>query len=104
MVGVRTGKIISRTEKVKKDPRFDWIAKLPKFLNLPHVLVYSASLGPVMNKTRYGHQYMFQDLEDANMIYLCMVLSVGVEARGKGLGTELIKRGYQTAKEVSEAC
>ena len=43
---------------------------------------------------------MFQDLEDANMIYLAMLLSVGSEARGKGLGTELMRRGYEIAKKV----
>merc|ERR1719510_814785 len=32
------------------------------------------------------------------MIYFCMVLSVGSTERGKGLGTELIKRGYKLAK------
>ena len=44
---------------------------------------------------------MFQDLEDANMIYLAILLSVGREARGKGLGTELMRRGYEIAKQVS---
>ena len=41
------------------------------------------------------------DLEDANTVYMCMILSVGEEARGKGLGTELIKRGYEVAKKVT---
>ena len=41
------------------------------------------------------------DLEDANTVYMCMILSVGEEARGKGLGTELIKRGYEVAEKVS---
>ena len=54
-----------------------------------------------MESSRYGHQYMFQDLEDANMIYLAQLLSVGSEARGKGLGTELMRRGYKIAKEVN---
>ena len=49
----------------------------------------------------YGKQQMFDDLKDAKMIYYCMALSVGSEARGKGLGSELIKRGYKIAKDVS---
>ena len=86
---------------MKKDPRFDWVAKLPTFLHLPHFMVYFSNLGPHLEYLRFGHQYVFQDLEDANMIYLGMVLSVSSEARGKGLGTELMRRGYKLAKEVN---
>ena len=64
-------------------------------------MVYFSNLGPSLETLRFGHQYMFQDLEDANMIYLAMLLSVGSEARGKGLGTELMRRGYEIAKKVS---
>ena len=64
-------------------------------------MVYFSNLGPSMESLRFGHQYMFQDLEDANMIYLAQLLSVGSEARGKGLGTELMRRGYEIAKEVN---
>ena len=101
IVGVKIGRIVSRKDKIKKEDRFDWIAKLPKFLNLPHFLVYFSNLGPTMESLRLGPEYMFQDLEDANMIYYSQVLSVGSEARGKGLGTELMRRGYKIAKEVS---
>ena len=100
IVGVRCGKIISRKDKVK-NKRFDWAAKLPKCLNVPHPWVFFSNTGPLFEKLRFGHEYMFQDLEDANMIYLCILLSVGSEAREKGLGTELFRRGYQIAKEVS---
>ena len=44
---------------------------------------------------------MFQDLDNANKIYLGVLISVGRAARGKGLGTELMKRGYELAKGVS---
>ena len=54
-----------------------------------------------MEELRFGNQYVFQDLDDANMVYMAILLSVGREARGKGLGTELmIFRGYQVAKKV----
>ena len=100
LIGVRSGSIISRKDKLKKDPRFDWVAKLPKFLNLPHWLIYFSNLGPTMEELRFGNQYVFQDLDDANMVYMAILLSVGREARGIGLGTELMKRGYQVAKKV----
>ena len=59
-----------------------------------------ADLGDDILELRFGHQYMFQDLESANRIYQCLILSVGREARGKGLGTELMKRSYEIAKQV----
>ena len=101
MIGARIGTIISRKDKLKVDPRLDWLAKLPKFLKIPHSLIFWANVGPLFEELRYGNQYAFMDLEDANTVYMCMILSVGEEARGKGLGTELIKRGYEVAKKVS---
>ena len=93
------GKIVSRKDPVKNE-RFDWMANLPLCLPIPHCLTFSSNLGPLFEKLRFGHEYMFQDLENANMIYLCLLLSVGREARGKGLGTELMKRSYELAKQV----
>ena len=100
LVGFRVGKILSRKDRVKKFPSLDWAAKLPKFLNLPHWMVFDGNLGPLLAKMRIGHEYMFVDLEDADMIYMCLFLCVGKEARGKGIGTELIRRGYDIAKKV----
>ena len=74
--------------------------KLPKFIKLPQWLVWTANVMPFLEKMRYGPEYVFVDLEDADMIYECMFLCVGKEARGKGLGTELIRRGYELAKKV----
>ena len=101
LVGLRVGKIVSRKDKVKPFPRADWVAKLPTFLNIPHWLVYMGNMGHFMQKLRIGPEYIFLDLEDADMVYECMCLSVGKEARGKGLGTELIRRGYEIAKKVN---
>jgi hypothetical protein len=103
LVGLRVGKIVSRKDKVKKFPRMDWAAKLPKFLSLPHWLVFDGNIGPLFEKLRMGQEYIFVDLEDADMVYECMFLSVGKEARGKGLGSELIKRGYEIAKKVNNS-
>ena len=100
LVGLRVGKILSRKDKVKKSPKFGWVAKVPKFIGLPQWLVWTASVMPFLEKMRYGPEYVFVDLEDADMIYECMFLCVGKEARGKGLGTELIRRGYEIAKKV----
>ena len=59
-------------------------------------------MGPLIaDKLKYGKEHIFSELEDAKKVYYCMILSVGSEARGKGLGTELIKRGYEIAKQVT---
>ena len=55
-----------------------------------------------MSNMRFGKEFLFDELEDANMVYYCMILCVGDEARGKGIGTELIRRGYNIAKKVNQ--
>ena len=100
IIGCRMGKIVSRKDEIK-DERFDWVANLPVCCNVPHYVTFLSNLGPLFEKLRYGHQYMFQDLDNANKIYLGVLISVGRAARGKGLGTELMKRGYELAKGVS---
>ena len=101
IIGCRMGRIVSRTDKIKNE-RFDWVANLPMCFNVPHYLTFFSNTGPLFEKLRYGHQYMFKDLESANIIYLAILLSVGRAARGKGLGTELMRRGYEIAKGVSK--
>ena len=100
LVGLRVGTILSRKDKVKVYPSLEWAAKLPKLFNLPKWLVFNGNLGPLLEKAKYGHHHVFVNLEDADMVYLCMFLCVGKEARGKGLGTELFRRGYEIAKKV----
>ena len=100
IVGSRIGKIVSKNDRIENE-RADWFAKLPRFLNIPHVLVFMGNIGPLFEKLRFGHAYMFQDLPNANKIYYCTLLSVGSEAQGKGVGTELFRRGYELAKQVS---
>ena len=100
IIGCRIGKIISRRDKIKNE-RFDWVANLPMCLNIPHHWTFFANTGPLFEKLRFGHPYVFEDLQNADMIYLAILLSVGRDARGQGLGTELMRRGYEIAKGVS---
>ena len=99
IVGARIGKVVSKDDPVQNE-RIDWVANLPKWLHMPHSMVYWGNLGPLFEKMRFGHSYMFKDLPDAKMIYYCTLLSVGGEAQGKGLGTELFRRGYELDKQV----
>ena len=101
IVGARIGKIVSKDDPVENE-RIDWAANLPKFVSIPYVLVFWGNLGPVMEELGFGPAYMFKQLPDAKMIYYCGLLSVSSEAQGKGLGTELFRRGYELAKQVSK--
>lgn len=100
IVGARLGTVVCRNDPVKNE-RIDWVANLPLWFPVPHYLTFASNVGPLFEKLRFGPPYMFEDLENANTIYRCLMLSVGREARGKGLGTELMKRSYELAKQVS---
>ena len=51
-----------------------------------------------MDLIRYGKKYCFEDVPEATKVYVGMSLSVTSEGRGKGLGTELLKRSMAFAK------
>ena len=99
IVGARIGKIVSKDDPVQNE-RMDWAVNLPKYLSPPYAFVFWGNCGPIFEKMGYGHAYMFKQLPDAKMIYYCILLSVSSEAQGKGLGTELFRRGYELAKQV----
>ena len=104
IVGVRTGCIMSRKDKLKKEEIGCWscFLRLPKCLRVPPLMLNMINLGVLLEEIRYGHHMAFDELEDAQMIYFCNVVAVGATERGKGLGTELIKRGYDLAKKVTQ--
>ena len=49
IVGARIGKILSKSDRVENE-RVDWMAKLPRFFNIPHVLVFAGNIGPLFEK------------------------------------------------------
>ena len=101
IVGIRTGQIYSRKEK-KKDPSLSWLSGLPKWLRIPPLVIYLANADILMAELHYDKYKIWDELGDASMIYFCYILCVGGDERGKGLGAELIKRGYDIAKKVSQ--
>ena len=48
----------------------------------------------------YGKPQAFEELKDADQIYFAANVCVSDKARGCGLGTELVKRGYDIAKKT----
>ena len=57
IVGARIGKIVSKDDPVANE-RVDFFANLPKFLNIPHSMVYWGNIGPLFEKLGFGHAYM----------------------------------------------
>ena len=47
----------------------------------------------------YSKCNAFDELKDTDMIYFAAIVCVSSKARGLGLGTELVKRGYDIAKK-----
>jgi len=100
IVGCRMGEIVSR-KNAKDDPLppIMWIGSLPAFLPIPKKLIDVTNLIQQNIDLNYGKCNAFQELKDADKIYFAANVCVSDKARGFGLGTELVKRGYDIAKK-----
>ena len=101
IVGVRMGEIVSR-KNVKDEPLppIMWIGNLPSFIPIPKKLIDMTNVIQHFNDLKYSKCNAFEDLKDTDMIYFAANVCVSSKARGLGLGTELIKRGYEIAKNA----
>ena len=101
IVGVRMGEIVSR-KNVKDEPLppIMWIGNLPSFIPIPKKLIDMTNVIQHFNDLKYSKCNAFDDLKDTDMIYFAANVCVSSKARGLGLGTELIKRGYEIAKKA----
>ena len=101
ILGCRMGEIVIRgNERDDKIPPIMWIRNLPSCLPIPKKLIDTLNLVQLMRDLRYGKQYAFEELVDTNMIYIALKVCVSPKARGLGLGSELIRRGYEMAKST----
>ena len=101
IVGCRMGEIISR--KNGKDdplPPIMWIGSLPAFIPIPKKLIDMTNLIQHTMDLNYGKVKAFEELKDADKIYFAANVCVSDKARGLGLGTELVRRGYDIAKKA----
>ena len=101
IIGCRMGEIVTR-KNVKNDPRLPimWIGNLPSFIPIPKKLIDMTNVLQFFIDLRYSKCKAFDELKDADMIYFAANVCVCRKARGLGLGTELVKRGYELAKTV----
>lgn len=101
IVGCRIGEIISR-ENVKDEslPPIMWIGSLPSFLPIPKKLIDMTNLIQHFIDLSYSKCNAFSELKDTDRIYFAANVCVSDKARGCGLGTELVKRGYDIAKKA----
>ena len=101
IVGCRLGEIASR--KNVRDvalPPVMWIGNLPAFLSIPKKLTDMSNLIQFTIDLNYGKLQAFEELKDTDQIYFAANVCVSDKARGCGLGTELVKRGYDIAKKT----
>jgi len=99
ILGCRMGEIVSRENGIDESiPPIMWIKNLPSFFPLSKKLIDIINLVQLMKDLRYGKQHAFEDLIDTDRIYIATKVCVSAKARGLGLGTELVKRGYDLAR------
>ena len=101
IVGCRIGEIVSR--KNAKDealPPIMWLGNLPSFVPIPKKLIDMINLIQYLIDLNYGKVNAFEELKDTDKIYFAANVCVSDKARGLGLGTELVKRGYDIAKNA----
>jgi len=101
IVGCRIGEM--RNRKTVKDvslPPVMWIASLPAFLPIPKKITDLPNLVQHIMDLNYGKVEAFDELSDTDRIYFAALVCVSKKARGAGLGTELIQRGYDMARKA----
>ena len=99
ILGCRMGEIVSREKGIDESiPPIMWIKNLPSFFPVPKKLIDIINLVQLMKDLKYGKQNAFEDLTDTDRIYIATKVCVSDKARGLGLGTELVKRGYDIAR------
>ena len=99
IVGVRMG-FISDKKSLPGEPGIAWMLKLPscmfsqKFIKCMHIDKFT-------KETNYSFAKAFDQCEDHNgKIYFGMAVSVKRDVRVKGLGTRLVKKSIDYAKEL----
>lgn len=105
IVATRFGMIITKGSHFK-DPSIlgmsycsmTSLGNLPTFV--PRKVRDAGNCGYLEEKLPMSQESAFKELPDATTIYFCFHLAVGTEARGKGLGLEMIKRGQKLAKKA----
>ena len=93
----RTGTTVDKTKK--DDPSLAWLSNLPTWL-FPNVVIWAGLLIKFLEKLGYGiTNNGWKEVPEATKFYHGLSLTVGSEARGMGLGKELIKRTLKIGKE-----
>jgi N-acetylglutamate synthase-like GNAT family acetyltransferase len=101
MLGCRLGEIVSRQNgKDDSIPPILWIQHLPSFFPIPKKLVDTVNAVQLMRDISYSKTHAFKELTDCDKIYFATKVCVSPKARGCGLGSELVKRGYHIAKQT----
>merc|ERR1719312_2422028 len=99
IIGARIGEIIDKAT-LRPDTRVEAIQNIP--LPISRRLRKLANWQAMETKHQFGHDNVFKDPEtsESERIYLDCLVCVSKEARGRGLGGELVKRGHKLAEKA----
>ena len=100
IMACRMGQMVSRVNgKDEPLPPIGWLGGLPLWIPIPKKIIDMVNNLKLFEDTNYGKLAAFTDLKDAERIYFAANICVASKARGLGLGSELVKRGYDIAKK-----
>ena len=98
LIGIRLG-FISDKRGLHWEPKLGWMLKLPSFLYSKKMLKL-LQVSKFLEDIGYSYANGFDQCEDNNAkIYFCVALGVSREGRGKGLGSKMLKKSIDYAKE-----
>jgi len=101
ILGARIGEVLDKNS-LQPDIRFEAIKDWPPLVPVSRRLRKLACWQAMESKHQFGHDNIFKHPETAasDRIYLDCLVCVNKEARGKGLGGELVRRGHRLAEKA----
>ena len=98
ILGCRIGAIWNRADCEETDvPYLLWVANLPTYLPITKKLIDMSNMAQLLLDLHYGKRQAFDELKAAKRMYFAASLCISDNARGMGLGTGLVRRGYDIA-------
>ena len=101
---MRIGEIKRRTAEtmmeISKEPDFRFMGNLPTLIPVPRTFVIAGNIQWIFDQLKYSRKTAFEAFENDESIYFSHNITVAREARGKGLGKELIRRAMRMAEKA----
>merc|ERR1712029_1339507 len=108
IVGSRFGVVKTRVQVQEESSFIDNLIKsamtfltnyCPSFVPIPKAIIDGGNLMNLMNSLSYGESNAFEELQ-CDKIYFAHHVCVDPEVRGRGLGSELVRRSHRLAEQA----